>query len=179
MKLNKCFFCNKLTQTPFHVTEFVDGKVDSTFDMCKRCADEYLVDKKPGESKDGMDLTVIKTTQDLLNFIANISLSNKKPSITCGCGTTEQDFEQTGRFGCPKCYDTFQEKIEQLVLPYHGAKQHVGKSPHRATEEQWESTDTEKLKLLKLQRAKAIELEEYEKAGELNKQIQDLNLQHP
>jgi protein-arginine kinase activator protein McsA len=42
-----------------------------------------------------------------------------------------------------------------------------------------EKDPEEKMKLLKLRYAKAIELEEYEKAAEVNKEIEQLLIQSP
>lgn len=176
MKISKCFFCNKISATPYQVTEIIDEKVD-TFDMCQRCAQEYLQDidktKTTTKPKSDVDLTEIKTSQDLIKFITNIQSPAKSVS-SCECGWSEHDFNTTGRFGCPKCYDHFHEKVEQLVFPYHRSNEHIGKTPRRATKEFWESSKEEKLKMLKLQLAQAIELEKYEKAGELNVQIKNI-----
>lgn len=183
MKLRHCFFCNKLTFTPYHVTE-IDHNLIHNFDMCKSCGQEFTADayglpasapapvaevSQPPSA--GEDLTDIKSPADLLSFI--MGKKKKSPQFPpCQCGLTLEDFRQKGRFGCPHCYDHFSVVIERVVLPYHRATEHTGKVPKASR--QRPSDPEEMLKLLKLQYAQAIELERYEKAAELHKQIQSL-----
>jgi len=133
---------------------------------------------KPSEK---VDLSHIKTPEELLDFlgmkeVTRISEETKEP---CKCGLTLEEFDIHGKFGCPKCYEHFSERMEQVVYPYHGAHEHVGKYPRRQLEEKWESTPDEKTKLLKLRYAKALELEEYEKASEINEELKELLNQSP
>ena len=65
--------------------------------------------------------------------------------------------------------------MESLVYPWHNARKHTGKIPIRQMRELWMSTDEEKLKLLKLRYAKALELEEYEKLDGLQQEIDEIN----
>lgn len=175
MKLKKCFFCDKITVCPYHVTEIgANGSVESC-SLCAKCwaqytgntADDSMAKPKP------LDLSHIKTPEELLSFITGL----KEPSQqarTCSCGWSLEDFDRTGRFGCPKCYETYADKLEELVFPYHGASQHVGKRPKGQINRNLESDPVEKQKLLKLRLAKAVELEEYEKAAEIKKELDQL-----
>jgi replicative DNA helicase len=52
---------------------------------------------------------------------------------------TNEDFEKHGRFGCPKCYDHFTEKMEQLVYPFHKGNVHTGKIPKSYLKKKCES----------------------------------------
>jgi len=170
-----CFFCNKTTYTPYHVTEIHDGVVNA-YHMCKSCGDDYFKEfiPEPKPMKEKLDLTHIKTPEELLDFLSGVhpkKTSDKKP---CECGLTIEDFEKKGKFGCPKCYTHFDEKMEELVFPYHKAREHVGKQPKRLMQERMENDPVEKLKLLKLKYAKALELEEYEKLRDLKDQIDEV-----
>tara|TARA_Y100000034_G_C6788237_1_gene352729 strand:+ start:281 stop:718 length:438 start_codon:yes stop_codon:yes gene_type:complete len=124
--------------------------------------------------KNKLDLTHIKTPEELLNFLSGVQKpqSDKEP---CECGMSVDEFDKHGKFGCPKCYEHFDEKLEELVYPFHGACQHVGKRPKRQIMEHIENDPVEKLKLLKLQYAKALELEEYEKLADLKKAIDEIS----
>jgi protein arginine kinase activator len=174
--IEKCFFCDKVTYTPFHVTDIAkDGDV-SSYAMCEKCGSEYLKDvyepnmKKPEKT----DLSHIKTPEELLQFLTDAQ-KVYDPVPPCECGLTEKEFDRTGKFGCPKCYDHFDGKMESLVYPWHGAREHTGKIPRRQMQELWENDPVEKLKLLKLRYAKALELEEYEKLEGLQKEIDDIS----
>jgi protein arginine kinase activator len=120
-----------------------------------------------------LDLSHIKTPEELLKFITGMG-QPAKPQRTCTCGWTLENFDKTGRFGCPKCYEIYLNKLEQLVFPYHGASQHVGKRMKHQVNRQAEFDSIEKEKLLKLRLAKAVELEEYEKAAEIKKELDQL-----
>jgi len=181
MKFKKCFFCDKIVYTPHHVTE-IDGQDVLSFDMCKKCGHDYmkgaypLGETLPSPSPPKIDLSHIKTPEELLGFLTGGAKEEKEP---CKCGMTLKEFDKCGKFGCPNCYDHFPERMKQLVFPYHGAQEHVGKYPKRQMKQKWESSPEEKMKLLKLQYAKALELEEYEKAAEINKQIELLSQSPP
>ena len=92
---------------------------------------------------------------------------------------TLEEFNTHGRFGCADCYLHFEIIMEELVYPYHKAKAHVGKRPKRQLAEKLENDPVEKLKLLKLRYAKALELEEYEKLADLLKEIEDVKVLLP
>lgn len=172
--INKCFFCDKITYTPFHVTDIAkDGEVGS-YTMCRECGSEYLKDVYEPNMKNQSakkDLSHIKTPEELLKFLSDAQRDANPLSPCEGCGTTEKEFDKSGKFGCTKCYDHFESKMESLVYPWHNAREHIGKQPKRQMRERWMSTDEEKLKFLKLQYAKALELEEYEKLDGLQQEI--------
>lgn len=49
-----------------------------------------------------------------------------------GCRTSFADFRETGRFGCPLCYDHFAAQVRDLLPRVHaGAYHHRGKTPGR------------------------------------------------
>ena len=175
MSLKKCFQCNKITNTPYHVTEISKDKSVYSYDLCERCG-EGLIDVPQK-----VDLNHIKTPEQLLEFISGGKLPEKEPhNPPCpNCGLTIEEFDVKGKFGCATCYDHFTERMEQLVFPYHKAKTHVGKFPKKYMENLWNSSPEEKTKLLKLRLAKAVELEEYEKAAQIKIELEDVLRQKP
>ena len=179
MKFHKCFFCNKLAPTPYHVTE-IDGDSIQSVDLCTKCGEEYLgsLTQPVGTTpKESVDLTNITTPEQLLELLTGQPQFEKKypPKNPCACGMTLQEFDEYGRFGCPDCYEHFHELVELVVLPYHNnPEEHVGKRPRHLAERIAERDPQEKMKLLKLRLAQAIELEEYERASVLKEQIDQL-----
>jgi protein arginine kinase activator len=146
--------------------------------MCHKCGIEYIESLNKKESKmdsndNVFDLTKITSPEDILNFIENMSLIPKvdATSTPCECGWTEEDLHKFGRIGCSKCYDHMSESVKKMLLIFHGLAEHNGKSP-----KEWKNNSVEKLKILKLQYAKALELEEYEKLEEIKKKIDEFNL---
>jgi protein arginine kinase activator len=171
----RCELCEKETYCPYHISELNSKGKWEDCDLCMTCAIEFMSALEPSplepvsepEPEGTLDLTEIKTTEDLLSFINAHQQDNKEPCPRCGLTLKEFDIE--GRFGCPECYDHFDERMEELVYPYHSARKHVGKVPKRP-----QNIEDQK-KLLKLKMASAIELEQYEKAKEIKKELDDLN----
>ena len=174
----KCNLCDKVIFCPYHVTEKDSKGKWETSDLCIPCAIEYLsnfslsvypITTPPPiapSPEQGLDLTEIKSTEDLLAFITDHQHSQKEPCPKCGLMLKE--FDDKGRFGCPDCYNHFTECMEELVYPYHGSREHVGKIPKYTLDE---DNKEERKKLLKLRMAKAVELELYEEAAEIKKQL--------
>ena len=174
MSLKKCFQCNKLTYVPYQVTEISKSKEINTYSLCKICGDSLL--KMTPEPEQKIDLELIKTPEQLLTVICGVK-QLKVPSDTkpCpDCGLTVEEFDVKGKFGCKSCYYHFSEKMIDLVYPYHQGYEHVGKMPKKYWSNKCNSSIEEKTKLLKLKLAKAIELEEYEKAAEINLELRQV-----
>jgi protein arginine kinase activator len=171
MAIKQCFQCKKITYVPFHITDVLsDGSVHS-YDICGKCGENL---SPPKEKKETLDLSHITTPEQLLEFIAGQIKPTKSPGPPCPqCGLTPAEFDKTGKFGCPACYDHFTEKLTELVFPYHKADSHVGKIPKSYLRQKAEDP-VEKLKLLKLRMAQAIELEKYELAAEIKKELNEL-----
>jgi len=89
------------------------------------------------------------------------------------CGSTLQDFRDSGRLGCAACYTTFEGPLRTLLRRVHGASRHMGEpyiSPPGATVPDGapEAADVEHLRT-QLQRA--IESENFELAARLRDEI--------
>lgn len=99
-----------------------DNKVIKV-NLCKYCANEKGVDDPTGYS-----------LVDLMQGMGEESSSGKKQKksdeLTCGaCGFTQSDFKKTGRFGCARCYEVFNEGLESLLEAMHKNTEHAGKVP--------------------------------------------------
>ena len=49
--------------------------------------------------------------------------------ICSNCGFEFEEFYETGRLGCVKCYDIFRAQLRPLVYKIHGCTQHNGSRP--------------------------------------------------
>ncbi|MDD6484231.1 MAG: UvrB/UvrC motif-containing protein [Clostridiales bacterium] len=85
-----------------------------------------------------------------------------------GCGKTMKDFQKTGRFGCPECYQTFRNDASGLLRQIHANTDHKGKIPSRSGEKLRQKRRKEELKA-RLQ--EAVRAENYEEAARLHKEI--------
>lgn len=164
--------------TPFHVSEPNNEGVWETSHLCVKCAVAYLNDepivigdkqKKSDPQVNALDLTHINTPEDLIALITKHQQADPNKPPCPKCGLTLVEFDVKGRFGCPQCYEHFTERMEQLVYPYHHAREHVGKQikPKKCREDE--------IKTLKLRMAHAVELERYEEASDIKKLLDELN----
>jgi protein arginine kinase activator len=54
------------------------------------------------------------------------------PGRCPGCRTSFAEFRESGRFGCPQCYERFLPQVKDLLPRVHaGAYHHRGKTPGR------------------------------------------------
>ena len=78
--------------------------------LCKQCA---------------MSLGILKPN----NILAEAFGLLEEPEKRCKyCGTSFEDFSQTGYLGCPKCYEAFAREIAPTIRKIHGNVRHVGRS---------------------------------------------------
>ncbi len=159
-------------------TEIING-VKKEQHLCEECATDYtsFQMEKPLMNSD-------LTLGDLLSTLLDSYTSSDKkkpgeenPSLTCSsCGTTYEEFIQKGRFGCAKCYRSFNEQLGKTLKSIQGAEIHTGKRPRgfvttTADRKLKDIPETEKLSL-KLQ--EAIEKEEFEEAARLRDLIRQM-----
>ena len=89
------------------------------------------------------------------------------------CNWTLKALRQTGRVGCPQCYNVFREVIENALENMHRGKLHVGKRPGNKGADK---SSNLMLELMNLQKEldEVIQREEYEKAAKLRDKINKL-----
>ncbi len=113
---------------------------------------------------------------DVQSFLSSLlSLLSAKPqtiSTVCSeCGLSYDEFQRTGKLGCAKCYQDFEEELRPLLLRIHGRSQHAGRAPqeHAAVLKQQEN-----LSALRERMEKAVLAENFEEAAQLRDQIRAL-----
>lgn len=107
-----------------------------------------------------------------LDIFKLIQSARQSASLTCsGCGWSLMDFKQKGRLGCPKCYETFGEQLEPLLLRMHNATTHTGRLPGIG-EDQLQRI--QQLSELRSKLESAIREEEYESAARLRDELRQL-----
>jgi protein arginine kinase activator len=162
----KCNEDNCDNEATVHLTEFRDG-VKHEMHLCESCA---AAKGLPGKSHFSI--------QQLLAGIASqgaalgAQKTRKGKEAACpGCGTTLSQFQGSGRFGCPECYTTFKDEVQNLVEKIHDSTQHCGKVPRRTSTEVTLQKD---LRQLQTELKRAVRQEEYERAAQIRDQIKVL-----
>lgn len=162
--------CDNCHERPaaIHLTQIVNNDV-TTVHLCEQCA----------EAK-GVHTGATLANHPLSGFVAAAgkgaaaALPPVRDDRACGfCGATLQDFRDTGRLGCPHCYETYGAHLRDLLRRIHGASQHVGEvylppdAPHAPDARQ-------RLAELRDQLRRAVDTENFELAAELRDRIRVL-----
>ena len=153
------------TDAVVHLTQIVNNQM-STHRLCEKCAAEK-----------GLESTPEPVNFPLTDFLAQMgkdTISDTEPGDTkCSfCGLTFAEFRETGRLGCPHCYETYQSHLQKLLRRVHGSTQHVGKvylPPDPSASELERRLDGLRRKL-----HRAVESEDFERAAELRDEIRSL-----
>ncbi len=166
----KCSKCDKEATVKF--TE-VKNKQKKDVLLCELCAKDYQkYIAEPVISYSLSDIADYVSGQDTISNLVNKLLqilevkSSNESHLKCDhCGITFQEFQKTGRFGCPKDYRVFRKQIKGILKEIHGNNRHVGKVPQSFRK-------LRQLITLRKQLDKAIAIENYEKAIEIRDKIQ-------
>jgi len=158
----KCCVCKEREAT-VHLTQIVGDKMQK-LDLCEECA----------RSKGVNDPTGFSLADLLLGLGASQEMeqATKGGELKCPqCGFSQADFKKLGRFGCPECYETFSEGLDNLLKTMHKGTRHVGKVPAAFSGVQ---TMKERLERLQQELARAIQEENFERAAVLRDEIKNL-----
>jgi len=108
-------------EAQIHLTQIVNNSV-TTMHLCEQCA-----------AAKGVETGASVAKFPLGDFLASLGKGGAAASAEGGveaacpaCGATLQDFRQTGRLGCARCYSTFEPHLRDLLRRLHGSAQHVG-----------------------------------------------------
>ena len=182
----KCQNCGK-NEVTFKFTQVING-VKKEMNLCDKCARELGL-------KDMNFSMPISFSSFLSDFFDDYS-DNLLPSfmgvktLQCNnCGTTFEDFMNSGEFGCNSCYDVFEDRISPILKSLQGANRHIGRGYRKIdsldntvenancnVEKKEKSVSKEESKLDKLQKdlQKAIKDERYEDAAKIRDEIKKL-----
>lgn len=159
-----CDTCGS-TDAVVHLTQIVNNEM-STHHLCGRCASEKELEREP----ESANLQLI----DVISQVTVDAPPGAQPTdVECSfCGLTFPGFRNTGRLGCPHCYETFAGQLPRLLRRIHGEAKHVGKVylPPDPT-----ASETEKhLEGLRRQLNRAVQSEAFERAAALRDEIRAL-----
>ncbi len=108
---------------------------------------------------------------DVQNKIAAELLGKREPCPNCHM--TIQDLLEVGKFGCEMCYEHYFPEFLAIAENCQDGIKHVGKFPKPKKYEP--KTLEDKIKYLKLLKAKAVEMENYQEAARLAEELRQLH----
>ncbi len=153
----------KAREAKVHLTHIVNNKkIEMHF--CDQCA------KEKGQLGLKLSVNINDFLSSIVGASENMTYVNSKPQkVICeNCGMDFQEFKHTGKMGCSKCYEVFDENLNKLLKRIHGNVRHHGKIPEKVSNCIKTSMEVESLKE---ELSKCIKNEEYEKAAELRDKI--------
>ncbi len=147
-----------------HLTQIENNSV-TQIHLCERCAAERGVETTVAEPKHPLG--------ELLHAVqAQLASPDDRGEACAFCGCTMADFRATGRWGCPRCYVTFESSMRGLLRRLHGSSQHVGEryqAPHSEA-----VSRASQLGELRERLRRAVEAEQFELAADLRDRIRVL-----
>jgi protein arginine kinase activator len=144
-----------------HLTTIVNNDLKQQH-LCERCAAERGIETMEPHQKHPLG-SLLQAAQEQLAVPA------AEGGRCTFCGATMNDFRSTGRWGCARCYATFEASMRELLRRVHGNSRHGGRGyqpPQPALDEH--STI---LGELKDRLRRAIETEQFELAADLRDRI--------
>ena len=170
-------------------TQIING-VKKQMNLCENCAKKLGLDnmsfKMP--SIDFSNFLGGMFDDNLTDFIPSLI---KPETLLCDkCGSSYEDFIDSGKFGCDECYNTFSNQIESLLKNIHGANRHVGRNGkmiessdniqntkeknEKSVEKTLKGPNSEKIEKLKKRLKEEIKEERYEDAAKTRDEIKKL-----
>lgn len=119
-------FCSACQKAPATIVlmDLDGGSVSSQQHLCGPCAEKLGVVQPKAPMKMTADLL-----EDLLGSVQGKAAQKRREGGCAGCGLTVQQFKNTGRLGCPRCYETFRNDLVPLLQRVHESSQHKGRLP--------------------------------------------------
>ena len=143
----------------------IEGGEVKLLHLCERCAAE-----------NGVETIAPTTKHPISDFLQAVhqqaALTSVDGSRCVFCHTTMSDFRATGRWGCARCYTTFEQGMRDLLRRVHGSARHIGKAYRPPQTETIERAAA--LGELKDRLRRAIENEQFELAADLRDRIKVL-----
>ena len=194
-----CQNCGK-NEVNFRYTQIING-VKKEMALCDKCAKSLGLEN--------LDFNMpINFSSFLGDFFGGTESTDFLPSFTktttmqCdNCGTTYDEFIDTGKFGCSNCYDIFADGLDNVLKNIHGSARYVGRRSNLSLEdrktveedvqkvkgkktteveknkekEKQHNSKEEKIKQLNMDLKKAIKEERYEDAAKIRDEIKKLS----
>lgn len=156
----------KQNEAVFH-SKIIKNGVTKEKHLCAKCQQKYGFNAGfMGGFNDGFE--------DLFSSFTHMMLGGENPKrIICQqCGTTSDDFLETGYVGCPNCYKAFESVMLPVIRNMQNDVRHIGKNP--AGEKQ---SITPEIAQLQARLKEAVATENYEDALILRDKLKALKNQ--
>jgi len=158
-----CQSCNK-NEATIHFTKIINGNMEERH-ICEDCA----------KLESELGFTMPMSLSDFFGGLLDYGQEEKddlEEKVCPRCGITYNRLLSSGKFGCSKCFDTFERDVSSLLKNIHGHDEHIGKIPSNSSEKLKYRKKKEGLEILLNQ---AITNEEFEMAAKYRDEIKELD----
>lgn len=164
--------CDACGERPaeIRVTEVARGRIEERM-LCGTCASKLGVDATQSQG----DFSVSKLVAGMGEGAQKAGAAAESPPCSA-CGLTYAEFRESGKLGCPDCYEAFQNDLSALIRRLHGALRHTGRGPGERTAEQAIQLE---ISALRNRLAEAVAKEDYEEAARIRDRIRELKGSSP
>lgn len=164
-------------------TQIING-VKKQMVLCDKCAKSLGVE----DIHFNMPISFSNFLGDMFNEFGQYdnmqTLLNTNDILCPKCNMSYDEFVSNGKIGCDECYNTFQDKIDQILKNIHGVNNHIGRNGNviesmplknkEVNNEKEEKKQENKLEQLKEQLKQEIKEERYEDAAKTRDEIKKL-----
>ncbi|WP_419749843.1 UvrB/UvrC motif-containing protein [Terrisporobacter petrolearius] len=172
-----CQKCHKKTASVF-ISSIINGQ-ESRMYLCNDCAKNYPLfnfnSQDPFSIKDVMEKFDISEDDSIETKKENLLAMDKdceESEIICpNCYSTYNEYRETGKVGCSKCYEVFEKQLKPILRNIYGYEEYIGKSPKKDNSHIYPNKE---MITLKEDLNRAVEQEEYEKAADIRDKIKEL-----
>lgn len=176
-----CENCKK-REANVRYSENING-VKKEIHLCDECSMKLGIAEKMDFRMPSLDFSNLfgSFLEDFSSSSDFMPLLSEVKQLKCNsCNSSFDDIINTGRYGCPNCYDVFEERMDPILKKLQGANRHNGRlgkiSDNKVkfeSEEESSLAKTPKDKIEKLQNdlKLAIKEERYEEAAKIRDQI--------
>ena len=143
----------------------VIGSDKKTVNLCRECAESQGMNTPLADISKVFGKIIVAILSEHLEAMSQVTESQVEQTACDACGLTWNDFEKTGRLGCPHCYEKHIDQLKTLLRRLHGSNKHIGKSA------QYPEDNKVSIEKLRKMLQKAVEKEAYEEAAQLRDRI--------
>ncbi len=154
----KCQSCGK-KQATIKYSENIDG-AKQELHLCVDCAKKFGIT--------GFNELFVPMFVNLPEYDELLGLQCKN------CGYRLEDYSRTGLFGCPECYNTFVDTLDELFYKIHGKNRHVKIEQNINDNNLNDKSKKDEILELREKLQHLVEEEKYEEAAVIRDKIKEL-----
>ena len=121
-----CDNCGK-REANIRYTENINGKIKEMH-LCEECSKKLGIMNKMDFNISTNFPSFFGSFLEDFEELNSMPISNELKEKVCdSCNTSFEDIINTGKLGCPNCYDVFSDRLDPILKRLQGANRHVGR----------------------------------------------------